>query len=71
VIKRGRPALTVCSTAFASLGHAQARALGHPQLPIVDVPHPFGSRTRKEIRAIAERCADEIARLAGGAETGR
>jgi hypothetical protein len=32
------------------------------------IPHPFGLRTRDEVRAIAERCADEIARLALGGE---
>jgi hypothetical protein len=56
--------LTVCSTAFAALGRAQARALGYPDLPLVIVQHPFGSRTRNEIREIAARCADEIAKLA-------
>jgi hypothetical protein len=31
------------------------------------VPHPFGLRTREEVRAIAEQCVDDIVRLAGGA----
>jgi len=53
----------VCSSAFDTLGRAQAKALGHPSLPIAVVPHPFGIRNRVEIRAIAEQCADEIARL--------
>lgn len=59
-------ALAICSAAFETLGRAQARALGDPQLPIVVIPHPFGSRTRGEVREIAERCAIEIARLIGG-----
>jgi len=49
-----------------TLGRAQAKALGHPTLPIAVVPHPFGIRSRVEIREIAERCVDEIARLAAG-----
>jgi hypothetical protein len=53
----------VCSTTFAGLGHAQARALGHPELPIAIIPHPFGTRTRSEIRELASACADDIARL--------
>jgi hypothetical protein len=57
----------VCSTSFTGLGRAQARALGHPELPIAVVPHPFGLRTREEVRAIAEQCVDDIVRLAGGA----
>jgi len=64
-VKRGKAAVTVCSTAFATLGHAQARALGKPDLPIAVVPHPFGLRTREEIREIAERCVEDIVRLLG------
>jgi len=32
-------------------------------LPIAVVPHPFGLRKREEIRDIAVKCAEEIARL--------
>jgi hypothetical protein len=53
----------VCSTAFASLGRTQAQALGHPELPLAIIPHPFGIRTRDEVRAIAVKCVDDIARL--------
>ena len=65
-VKRGRVGLTVCSTAFVTLGHAQARALGAPALPIAVVPHPFGARKRDEIREIAQRCAEDVARLVTG-----
>ncbi len=53
----------MCSTAFVTLGHAQAKALGAPALPIAVVPHPFGVRKRDEIRAIADQCAEDIVRL--------
>ena len=56
--------MTVVSNAFIGLGKAQARALGHPGLPLAVIPHPFGSRSREEVRALAEQCVDEIARLA-------
>ncbi len=56
--------MTVVSNAFISLGRAQARALGHADLPLAVIPHPFGSRNREEVRALAEQCVDEIARLA-------
>jgi len=69
VAKRGRAALAVCSTSFTGLGRAQARALGHPDLPIAVIPHPFGLRTREEVRAIAEQCVADIARLATGAKS--
>jgi len=49
------------------MGQMQARALGRPDLPIVAVPHPFGSRSRGEIRRIAEALAEEIATIMGKA----
>jgi hypothetical protein len=49
-----------------TLGRAQASALGNPELPIAVIAHPFGVRTRDEVRAIAEQCADDLAKLAGG-----
>jgi hypothetical protein len=61
--KRGKAALTICSTAFRTLGHAQASALGRKDLPIAVMPHPFGLRKREEVRAIAEKCVDDIAQL--------
>ena len=55
--------MTICSTAFNTLGRAQASALGRPDLPIAVIAHPFGLRTREEVRGIAEKCVDDIARL--------
>jgi hypothetical protein len=55
--------VTICSTAFTTLGRAQARALGHADLPIAVVPHPFGLRSREDIRQIAEQCVDDVVRL--------
>jgi len=66
VAKRGRSALTICSTAFLTLGRAQARALGEANLPIAVIPHPFGIRTREEVHHIASTCVDEIAELVTG-----
>ena len=56
-------ALTVCSTSFIGLGRAQQKSLGSPDLPIALVPHPFGTRSREQLREIAAKCADDIARL--------
>ena len=61
--KRGKTAVTICSTAFVTLGRAQARALGDADLPIAVVPHPFGLRAREEIREIAAKCTDELTEL--------
>jgi len=32
-------------------------------LPIAVIQHPFGIRTRDEVRAMAEQCVSEVARL--------
>ena len=58
--------MTICSTAFLSLGRAQARALGDAELPIAVIPHPFGIRTRDEVKDIAAKCVDDIAKLVTG-----
>jgi hypothetical protein len=55
--------VTICSSAFVTLGQAQARALGHASLPIAVIPHPFGLQTRQEVRQSATLCMDDIARL--------
>ncbi len=66
IVKRGRAAVTVCSTAFLTLGRAQAKALGNPELPIVVIAHPFGLRKRDEVRQMAEQCATDIVTLVTG-----
>ena len=60
LVKRGKVAVAVCSSAFSVLGRAQARSLGMPELPIAVIPHPFGTRSRDDVRALAERCVDDI-----------
>ncbi len=56
-------AVEVCSTAFLTLGQAQARSLGYAKLPIAVVPHPFGTVDRTTVRRFAEKCVDDIAAL--------
>jgi hypothetical protein len=63
IAKRGRAALTICSTAFNTLGRAQAAALGNPELPIAVIPHPFGTRTREEVRDLARQCIGDVVTL--------
>ena len=68
--KRGTAAVTVCSSAFLTLGRAQAQALQLPALPIAVVDHPFGSRTRAEVSALAERCVAQIVAFAAAPAQG-
>jgi hypothetical protein len=58
--------VAICSTAFTTLGRAQAGALGNPELPIAVIPHPFGTRTRNEVRDLAGRCVTDIMKLVTG-----
>ena len=46
------------------LGRKQLTALGSEGHPIAVIPHPFGLRTREQVRAIAETCVADIARIA-------
>jgi len=55
--------VTVVSTAFETLGRAQAKGLAYPDMPIAFVPHPFGSIKRDGIRELSTKCAFDIARL--------
>ncbi len=66
--KQGQTTLVICSTAFLTLGRSQLKALGSEDLPIAVMPHPFGVRTRAEVRSLAESLVDEVARLAVGGE---
>ena len=63
--KRGKPVLTVCSNAFRVLGRSQAKGLGYPDLPLALVAHPFGSRTRDEVKQLAETSLAEIVDVLG------
>ena len=58
------PAITICSDQFVVLGRKQLKALGSEGHPIAVIPHPFGLRTRDEVRGIAEQCVADIARIA-------
>jgi len=66
VRKQGKAAVTVCSSAFVSLGRAQAGALKHAQLPIAVVAHPFGALQRAAVTGQAERCVEQIMAVLAG-----
>ena len=55
--------MAICSTAFLTLGRAQAKALGNAALPIAVIAHPFGLRKREEVREMAEKCVVDIETL--------
>lgn len=64
----------MCSTAFGGLARAQAKALGAPDQPLLIIEHPFGSRSREEVAALAATLVERIAetvRLAAAAGAAR
>lgn len=52
--------LTVVTDRFVNLAKAEAEALGHPQLRLLVVPHPFGGVPEAEIRKRAQGLAPKI-----------
>ena len=64
----------MCSTAFSGLARAQAKALGAPDQPLLIIEHPFGSRSREEVAALAATLVERIpetVRLAAAAGAAR
>jgi hypothetical protein len=66
IARRGKAAVTICSSAFTAMGRAQAAKLGFARLPIATIAHPFGLRSRAEVRQMAEGCVDDIVKMAEG-----
>lgn len=69
--KIGKMSLTLVSTPFVVLAHAQASALGAPQLPLIVVEHPFGTRSPQELSQIAQKCVDQLLALVAGDLSGK
>jgi hypothetical protein len=38
-------------------------------MPIAVIPHPFGVRSRDEVRALADTCVADVVKLATGQNT--
>lgn len=53
--------MTVITTAFERAARVRAQTLGMGALPIVATPHPLASKTRAEVKLIAEQIVDGIA----------
>ncbi len=55
-----RPAVLVCSSAFAEAAEHQAEALGQPGIHRVLVPHPIQDRSDEELQQLARAAVDQI-----------
>jgi hypothetical protein len=56
----GRPVALLGTDEFRELAQTMSTAIGHADLPMVTVRHPFTKETREEVRAIANSVTDEL-----------
>jgi hypothetical protein len=61
--KRGVTAVLITSKAFSGLAHLEADAMGYSDLPMLIIPHPFGSRTPEEIQSFAQAKSVEVEKV--------
>jgi len=57
---KGIPSVLLCTDEFAPLARAESVAKGMGGLPLAVIPHPLADNRPHEVRAKAERIADEI-----------
>ncbi len=60
--KRGIPATMISTAAFANVAVFQFRAKGMDGHPYVELPHPISNLKPEEMREVALRFVDEVAR---------
>ena len=61
--RRGVPVLLVSSGPFMHLARAQARALGVPDLPLLEIAHPLGGIDPTAVAGRAEAAAAQARKL--------
>jgi hypothetical protein len=61
--RRGVPSVVVATEPFIALVQARLRSLGLHGVPLLVLPHPFETKHREEIRAIARQRVDELLTL--------
>ena len=63
----GIPTVLFCSTTFLGLASDLKTMNGHPELPVVVVPHPFGTASAETVRQTAAVSVDHVVgALTGG-----
>ena len=60
--KRGIPATVITTQAFKNVAVFQFRAKGMDAHPYVELPHPISNLKPEEMREVALRFVDEVAR---------
>ncbi len=49
--RRGLTTAVIHSTPFQAMARANARALGEPDLNLIEIPHPLGGISKDEVAA--------------------
>ena len=58
--RRGIPTVTVCTHLFVTLGNAERRSLGMPELPLAVPQHPLGGQQPDVIREKADKLLEQV-----------
>ena len=61
--KRGLTTAVIVSGPFLKLGQSQARVLGVPDLPLIEIPHPLGGLAIDQVKARADHAIPKFANL--------
>lgn len=61
--RAGVPAATICTDHFVATAQATATVWGVPEYPVIYMPHPLSTLSEEEIRAQAQRLADQVVRV--------
>jgi len=65
--RRGLTTAVIHSTPFKALARANARTLGAPDLPMIEIPHPLGGITPTEVAARVEAALPQLLAFLEGA----
>ena len=57
--RRGTLVLLIFSGPFMHLARAQAKALGVPDLPLIEIQHPLGGITSEAVQQRAEAATEQ------------
>ena len=61
--KRGLTAAVIGSDPFLTLGQAQARVFGVPDLPWLVIKHPLGGQSIEEVKSRADHAVTQFVKL--------
>ena len=61
--KRGLTTAVIVSGPFLKLGQSQARVVGVPDLPLIEIPHPLGGLAIDQVKARADHAIPQFAKL--------